>query len=403
MDTPRVVENETSSESALAGRKPRVCVSLPYAAQLVSSASKYFGGAEVRGATFLFGLARSGLFDVHVVVLGEPGAPTVRADGITVHTRPDVPVSVVSPLPNPSATVWGQVDADVYLTFGANEASAQLVHYCRAVSRPMVLSIASDAAFDESVHELSTTCDAYGVPGHYPWYAIRHAHTVLVQTERQQALYAARYGRDAVLVRNPLPTATRQPARQAPQYGGRMLWIGRLDPNKRYEEALILAAALPHRELIMVCNNILSLGENTIDELQTAMPNLMLADQVALADTDALFRFSDVLVNTSVVEGFPNTFLQAGAQGIPVVTMGVDPDGMLRQHGCGRAADGTSVGLAHEVEALLNDTEAYAAAAAANSQWAHDRHDPDARIAELITTLRTVLATHASAHAVRAA
>jgi glycosyltransferase involved in cell wall biosynthesis len=384
------LEVPAQSDTRPTGRKPRVCVSLPYASQLVTGASMYFGGAEVRGTTFLLGLARSGLFDVHVVVVGDPAEPTRRADGITVHTRSDVPVSIVAPLPDPTRTPWGLVDADVYLAFGANEASAQLAHYCRTVNKPLVLSIASDAAFDDTVYEISTVCDAYGVPGHYPWFAIRHAHTVLVQTEQQQARYAARYGRTAQLLRNPLPSSHMHAPRVAPQHGGRMLWIGRIDPNKRYEEALILAAALPHRELIMVCNNIRSLGEGTIDELQTAMPNLMLADQVSLPDTEALFKFSDLLVNTSVVEGFPNTFLQAGAHGVPIVTMGVDPDGMLSQHGCGRVGDGTSVGLAHDVEALLNDSAAYAAASTASSRWVQERHAPEARIAELLTVLRQV-------------
>ncbi|WP_158514696.1 glycosyltransferase [Gemmatimonas phototrophica] len=367
-------------------------MSLPYASQLLTGTAMYFGGAEVRGTTFLNGLAATQAWDVHAVVVGPPAPPMRLANGVTVHTKLEAPCRITVPLATPAETVWGRVAADVYLAFGANEASAEVAHYCRAAQRPLVLSIASDAAFDATVYELSIVCDAYGVVGHFPWYAINGAHTVVVQTDHQQALYRARYGSDAVLIRNPAPQQGHRPPRTAVANGGRMLWVGRVDPNKRYEEALLLAAALPHREMIMVCNNILSLGEGTIDELQTAMPNLMVADQVALPDIEGLFRFSDVLVNTSVVEGFPNTFLQAGLAGIPIVSMVVDPDGMLSQHGCGRVSDGTSAGMAHTVETLLANDNAYAAAATACSAWVHGRHDASARVAELSAVLAQALA-----------
>ena len=388
MSMPSSGPNTSSPADA---RRPRVCVSLPYASQLITGASMYFGGAEVRGTTFLNGLAADPAWDIHAVVIGEPAEPIRLPNGVTLHTRPEAPCRITVPLADPARTVWGRVDADVYLAFGANEASAEVAHYCRAAGRPLVLSIASDAAFDPIVYELSTECDAYGVAGHFAWYAIAGAHTVIVQTERQRLLYAQRFNRQAVLIRNPAPTSTRLPARERPANGGRMLWIGRLDPNKRYEEALMLAAALPHREMIIVCNNLLSLGEHTIDELQGAMPHVMIADQVDLRDTDRLFRFADVLVNTSVVEGFPNTFLQAGMAGIPIVTMGVDPDGMLSVHGCGKVTDGTSEQLAQTVDALLEDTAAYGAASAACSAWVRSRHAPEERVAELADALRRVI------------
>ena len=374
------------------GRRVRVCVSLPFARQLMTGTRDYFGGAEVRGATFVFGLAKDPALDIHVVVLGTESAPFVRRDGITVHFRPDVSF-YEGHQDDATRSIWGAIDADVYVAFGANEATAELARFCRAHGSVFVLSIASDSAFDAIVHEGSTTRDAYGVPGHYIWSAIHGAHEVLVQTERQQAAFRAMHGRDATLIRNPAPVLERATPRTAPLFGGRLLWVGRVDPNKRYDEALLLAAALPHRPMIMVCNNIVSLGADVITQIEVSLPNVRLADQVALPDVDALFRFSDVLVNTSVLEGFPNTFLQAGIHGIPIVSMAVDPDGMLGTHGCGRVADGTSGGLARSVEALLTEPSSYATAATANVRWLHQRHQPADRIAEFSTVVHRALAT----------
>lgn len=375
------------------GRRSRVCFSLPYARKLLDGGSGYFGGAEVRGTTFLRGLARLDEFEVHVVVVGAEQPPVVNPAGFTMHFRPDLPWD---PGNHDDATrsVWAAVDADVYVSFGANQATAELGRFCARHGSALLLSIASDAAFDPFVYEGSQELDPYGVPGHFIWFAMHHAHEVVVQTERQHAQFVARMARSATVIRNPAPTSSRAAARTAPAYQGRILWIGRIDPNKRFVEALALAAALPHRPMIMVCNDIRSLGPGTIAELEAKLPNLMLADQVALEDVDALFHFSDVLVNTSVVEGFPNTFLQAGMHGIPVVSMSFDPDGMLSTHGCGRVADGTRDGLARSVERLLSTPVAYRAAAVANARWLRERHDPAGRVAELATAVRRTLAAH---------
>lgn len=395
-DAPR-----TASREGAEVRLPRVCFSLPYARQLLDGGSGYFGGAEVRGTTFLRGLARDGAFDVHAVVIGDTRAAVTGVDGIRMHFRPDVPWHV-GQQDDATRSIWADVDADLYVAFGANEATAELARFCRARGRALVLSIASDAAFDGIVYEGSTERDPYGIPGHFIWFAMHHADEVVVQTERQQALFMAREGRAATLIRNPAPSTVRSEPRAAPAYGGRMLWIGRIDPNKRHAEALALAAALPHRTMIMVCNDIHSLGQRSIDELEVALPNLMLADQVALPDIDALFRFSDVLVNTSVVEGFPNTFLQAGMHGIPIASMSFDPDGMLARHGCGSVANGTRPDFARVVESLLMNNARYAGAASANVRWLRDRHDPAGRVAELADVVRRALAQHARRPAVLA-
>ena len=373
-------------------RKPRVCFSLLFAEQLLNGSGGYFGGAEVRGVTFLRGIAQDQALDVHVMVVGHavPRPSCMRPDGITVHYRPDA-CFYQGNQDDVRQSVWAQV----YVAFGANAATAELARFCTAHGSALVVSVASDLSLAPFVHEFSTIADPYGVPGHFIWHGMRHADELVVQTEHQRERVRTCVQREATLIRNPTPSGVLTAPRMAPRYGGRMLWIGCIDPNKRHQEALILAAASPHRPMIMVCNNIHTLGAGVINELQQQLPNLVLADQVALPDIDALFRFSDVLVNTSVVEGFPNTFLQAGMHGIPVVSMVVDPDGMLTTCGCGRVSDDTRNGMAQTVEMLLQSKPAYAAAAAANAGWLRSRHDPAGRIEELSVVVHRALALRA--------
>jgi glycosyltransferase involved in cell wall biosynthesis len=55
-------------------------------------------------------------------------------------------------------------------------------------------------------------------------------------------------------------------------------------------------------------------------------------------DVNRCLARTKVFVNTSDVEGFPNTFLQAWARKVPVVSY-FDPDGIIRGKGLGYRPD----------------------------------------------------------------
>jgi glycosyltransferase involved in cell wall biosynthesis len=65
------------------------------------------------------------------------------------------------------------------------------------------------------------------------------------------------------------------------------------------------------------------------------LPNVRMMGPVRYRDSAALFERAKIFLNTSSIEGFPNTFLQAWIRGVPVVTF-FDPDGLVQKLPAGR-------------------------------------------------------------------
>jgi glycosyltransferase involved in cell wall biosynthesis len=188
---------------------------------------------------------------------------------------------------------------------------------------------------------------AWPIPMLYRW-GIRHAEMVLAQTAEQAHLMSANFARDDVQI---LPNFLRIPDLREPGAGkGYVLWVGSLARRKRPELALEVARLCP-RLLFRIVGGP---GEDPGYDLQVrreaeSIPNVHWVRFVPPEEMDKQYRGAAVYLNTSVLEGLPNTFLQSWSYGVPTVSAGIDPDRVIRNHelgGVGRSAE--------EIADLLN-------------------------------------------------
>ena len=85
--------------------------------------------------------------------------------------------------------------------------------------------------------------------------------------------------------------------------------------------------------------------------------NLTFHGKVPYLEIGRLFDRARLVANTSEVEGFPNTFLQAWVRGVPVVTL-FDPDHLVTRESLGTSHESVS-DMVCGLRALLESTDMY--------------------------------------------
>jgi glycosyltransferase involved in cell wall biosynthesis len=220
---------------------------------------------------------------------------------------------------------------------------------------------------------LEKTCVEYGA---------RHAGKVVTQTEHQARLLEANYGRHATAV---IPNFQPPPLEAIDKSGPvTVVWVANFKRWKRPEVFVRLASALHDLDgvrFVMVGAAASGSGDArwgaALLQNIRATPNLSYLGTRSQQQVNELLATSHVLVNTSVAEGFANTFIQAWLREMPVVSLDVDPDDILVREDVGIRA-GSEERLAQAVRQLAGDAglrRAFGTRAQAYASARHSLHN----------------------------
>jgi glycosyltransferase involved in cell wall biosynthesis len=113
--------------------------------------------------------------------------------------------------------------------------------------------------------------------------------------------------------------------------------------------------------------------QDAIEQQASAIPNLRFLGGVTSQESQALMRQSAVYVNTSRVEGFPNTLLECASAGTPYVGF-YDPDEAICGYGLGVHAS-TLEDMASSVRFLLSDENARNRISSRGKEYLVKHHD----------------------------
>jgi len=346
------------------------------------------GGESVQQTLLAKALARRG-HEVSMVVAdcGQPDGK--RWDGIRVFKayRRDAGLKVLRFIHPRWTGMWSalaRADADLYYTSCADALPALLALFCRRFGKRFVFRSASDTDCDKSRLLVQYARDRWLYA-----YGLRRADAILVQSALQAQTLTRSYGLRGRVARMLVETPSSTPERDID-----VVWVANIRGLKRPDRILQLADALPEAKIHMAGGP--SPGEEAlfgeVSRAAAGRTNVHFHGRLSYWDANALYGRARVLVNTSDIEGFPNSYLQAWIRGVPVVTF-MDPDSTIEREGLG-VATMSSAQMLDAVRRLADDPIAWQAASERCRAFMAREYGEERVLATYLDTFEKVLHRH---------
>jgi glycosyltransferase involved in cell wall biosynthesis len=301
---------------------------------LAGSDIQFIGGAELRQLLIAKELIARG-HDVSLISFDYGQQSLEIIDGIKVYRT--IPTQItfknIHTLLSAAYLIWGalkKADADIYYHSCQGLLTGVIALFCKVHRKKFVYQLASDMDADEKyLKELGVTSKiAYAL-------GLKGADRVFTQSTYQQDLMRKNFGLHTEIIKNPFPISGEiKSTKSEPPI---VLWVGTIKPEwKQPEVFLNLAQALPEIRFQMVGGPSAKIQYyEQIKEKASVIKNLQFVGFVPYSEVNRYFNSASIFVNTSLIEGFPNTFLQAWAHCVPVVSLNVDPDEVICKYSLG--------------------------------------------------------------------
>jgi glycosyltransferase involved in cell wall biosynthesis len=353
----------------------RVCFISPKAYALFNpQCGGTIGGAEVDSYLLATELAKDDAFRVGFIVADYGQPPREQIESVTVLKSLRFDRNSLAG----ACKLWramSAADADIYFLKTASPGMPLAAAFCKLHGRILAYRTASaresDGRYRKDHPFLGAMFDS----------SLRRAGAVFTQSLTDHDNLKTRTGIQSIFVRNghrlgPLNSSPRDT----------VLWAGRSEDVKKPGLFIDLAATLPARKFIMICQRAtIDIGYEKLKEQATRLKNIEFVEQVPFNKIEAYFRRAAVLVNTSDSEGFPNTFIQACAAGSAILSLNVDPDGFLDKFNCGLCCHGDFDKMVQSLKAMLENKK-YIDLGANGRRYAKANHD----IAKIINVYKDV-------------
>jgi glycosyltransferase involved in cell wall biosynthesis len=295
--------------------------------------SNHIGGEEVQQTLLARALVRRG-HQVSMVCLDYGQTDGAQWHGVTVYKAyvPTAGVRVLRFIHPRWTGIWsalGRANADIYYTSCAGMHVGLLAAFCGRRKKGQVFRLASNQDVDPALPGIQFKRDKVLYR-----YGLKKAHAVLSQHRFQQELLMRNFG-----VRSEVADMLVDPPERELPLAARdvhVLWVNNFRDLKRPDLAIDLASRMPDVRMHMV-GGVLPGFERLYQAIQAraqAQHNLCFHGRTPYHDVGDLYDRARVFVNTSDIEGFPNSYLQSWRRGVPVVAF-FDPDGLIQREKLG--------------------------------------------------------------------
>ena len=321
-------------------RPRKICVVAMDAYGLLSGEGdlKYIGGETVQHVLLARAWRDMG-HEVSMIAFDDGQGARRVVDGITIiaaHKRhAGIPgLRFFHPRASKLFSALMAADAEVYYQSPAGAYTGITAWFCRMTGRQFIFRVASDSDCEKEHSRIDLWRDRRLYE-----YGLRRADLVAAQTEYQARMLMENHRIEASVVNMLVEPPQRGAASVKKDID--VLWMGNLRSLKRPELVLELARQLPDVQFTLAGGPCpFPWGYTYFDDVKAAaarLPNVSMPGGIRYTDSGEWFDRARIFLNTSSIEGFPNTFLQAWIRGVPVVSF-FDPDGLIRRLQLGQVA-----------------------------------------------------------------
>ena len=273
-----------------------------------------------------------------------------------------------------------RANADVYYTSCAGMEVGLAALFCRFNRRGLVFRLASDSDADPK-----RLLIRYAREKKLYEYGLRRADIVLSQHDGQRESLLRNYARSSMvadmLVESPSQELTLD------QRSIDVLWVSNIRNLKRPDLFLELASKIEGRVIHMVGGA--DSGNphlyEKITQQSSCLKNFVFHGHVPYKDVGEIYDSSKVFVNTSEIEGFPNSFLQSWRRGIPVVSF-FDPSGLIHREKLGYIVRSIEE-MRNAVIRLLTDVGEWHACSQRCRRYMQDHHSDDVVLSKYLEAI----------------
>jgi len=189
-------------------------------------------------------------------------------------------------------------------------------------------------------------------------YGIKNADIILAQTDRQKKLLKQNYNIECdAVIPNFHPRPKTHWDQKRPDKVN-VVWVANWKHWKHPEWFVEIARQMQEEKrakFIMIGRAGLNPHQKNklLNEINL-LSNLQYLGELPFDQVNEILSQSHIFISTSDHEGFSNTFIQAWLHGLPVLSLRVDPDGIIEKHGLGYRC-GTIQNLVNALKLLLED------------------------------------------------
>jgi len=176
---------------------------------------------------------------------------------------------------------------------------------------------------------------------------------IIVQNLEDQAMLKKTFNYPSNVIRNSYPIQYVNKAKR-----DFILWVARSEKWKRPEGYIQLAKAFPKEKFVMI----MPIADNQrffnyIKNEAYKVSNLRFIPGVPFSKIEYYYKNAKVFVNTSLSEGFPNSFNQAMNFSTPLLSLNINPDDFINKNQVGIHCNNDFNKLKENLERLLLDQE----------------------------------------------